>query len=407
MKKRGGKAVWIIGILLAVLVMVGGALNKVQPNYRAPDAAFDDAAPVGGKGLALLLKRIGYTVKAQQAPLQAMPKDARVWMLLGPKTEFSKREGEQLLAWVKAGNTLFFCVDRSTNHSFSFEPSPGIAVLTQALETSDVPMDFGLSFGPGGLPELKPLAPAVPSNARAGVKGARASGLQINTARAHLEIAGAPGGTLTAIPYGKGRVWVAPDAWLFTNYGLSKPDNAVLLTNLVRLSAPTGTVYFDQRANGENGGAPTSARADSLIARLKKPPVSYALWQLLGAGLLFWAFAARRLGAPVPLPQSGPVTRASQFAQAMGGLFTKSGRPRAAAEIIGDNFRRRLAKRLGLSPGEPDEVLARRAHETSGVPYEVVDRLLLQTRTPPGNDAQALRDAQEMDAVLKRVEGRE
>jgi hypothetical protein len=196
---------------------------------------------------------------------------------------------------------------------------------------------------------------------------------------------------------------VAPDALLFTNYALSKDDNAILVTNLLRAHAPRGTVYFDERKHGDEA-APVESRG--LIALLKKPPISYAVLQLGVAGLLFWAFAGRRLGAPVPLPDRSPVTRASQFAGAMGALFLKTNRPGAAAALIGTRFRRRLATRLGLSPAESDLILAKRAQEVAGIPLEITDRLLLQSRAPATTASEALRDAQEMERVLQQLEGR-
>lgn len=401
--KRANRNRLLFGLLLAGLLVAAALLNRNQLNSRAPDAAFADAAPAGGKGLALMLTQLGYPSKVQNAPLGAMPKDARVWLILSPKTQFSQAEAAQLLRWVKAGGTLIYCADRPDVISMHGEDKPaatGIETLTQALDIGDGAPST-LTPGAGGLPDLPSLPLDVPSNYRTGVKTASAANGEISIARPSLLLAS--GGTLARINYGKGRVWVTGDAWLFTNYGLAQPNNATLVANLVRVDNAKGAAYFDERRHDNNRRPPAP---DTLIARLKKPPVSYAIWQLAAAGLLAWVFAGRRLGAAVALPSRGPVTRASQFAGAMGALFAKTGRPSAAASIIGDNFRRRLAARLGMSPGERDEVLARRAHEVGGVPYEVVDRLLLQTRTPAQNEAQALRDAQEMDAVIAKLEGR-
>ena len=405
----------IVGVLI-VLVLLGAALINRNASFTLlPEAAFADGKPTGGKGLALLLNRIGYQSKVQDAPLQTMPKDARVWLLLGPKVSFTKREGKQLLDWVKNGGTLVYGVERggflSLGFNFDDEEKPaenGVETVSQALKIRPAPPDFGAisKTGQGELPELPAAALDVPSNVRAGVKSAVGPQGDFAVGRAHAQIASAPGGTIARIPYGKGQVWAVPNAWMFTNYALAKPNTAVLVTNLLRTQAPPigarKVVYFDERSHDENQRPPVP---DTIINRLKKPPISTAIWQLFIAGTLLWIFAARRLGAAVPLPTRGPVTRASQFAQAMGSLFAKTSRPAAAADIIGQDFRKRLASRLGMSPGENDAVLARRAHELSGVPYEVVDRLLLQTRTPASNETQALRDAQEMDAVLKRLEG--
>ena len=405
--KKPNRARLIVGLIVVAVLIIAATMNRQTTRFRSsPDALYADATPAGGKGLALLLQKLGYKTAVQNAPLQQMPKDARVWLLFGPDVQFSGREGRQLLNWVKRGNVLIYCANRGGIFSFHGETKgakTGVEIVQQALQIGDAPPDFGVTTGAGDLPELPVLPLDVPSNYRAGVKGAQASGANVTIKRPHLALSGAPGGTLARVPYGKGAVWVTGDAWLFTNFGLSKPNNATLVANLIRLDAPKGTVYFDERRHGNDERPPAP---DTLMARLRKPPVSYAIAQLLGAALLFWAFAARRLGAAVPLPARGPVTRASQFAQAMGAVFSKTNRPSAAASIIGDNFRRRLAQRLGMSPNESDQVLARRAHEVAGVPFELVDRLLLQTRTPARSDAQALRDAQEMDAVLKQLEGR-
>lgn len=414
------KSKCIVGFLIVALLMSAAYLNRGPSYSTRPSAKFADAKPAGGKGLALLLNKIGYQSKVQDAPLRQMPTDARAWLLLDPEVSFTKREGTQLLDWVKSGGTLVYCVDREhagrililSDATKKKLPTNGVETLERELKITP---ESGYSAfvrrpqrqSQKQLPDLPAVAFDVPSNVRVGVKSAGGDSSNFGIERSHVAVATAPGGTIARIPYGKGQVWAVPNAWMFTNYGLSKPDTAVLVTNLLRTQAPPfgarKVVYFDERSHDENERPPVP---DTLINRLKRPPISTALWQLLFAGVLLWIFASRRLGAAVPLPTSGPVTRASQFAQAMGALFSNISRPSAAADIIGQNFRKRLGARLGMSPNENDAVMARRAHELSGVPYEVVDRLLLQTRTPATNEAQALRDAQEMDAVLQQLEGR-
>jgi hypothetical protein len=144
----------------------------------------------------------------------------------------------------------------------------------------------------------------------------------------------------------------------------------------------------------------------NLLYYLWRPPLRYALLQLLVAGVLFWTFYGRRLGAPVPLPDGGPVTRASQFAAAMGALFQKVQRPQAAETIIGEHFRRQLARRLGLSISDPDELLAQRASEATGYSSRVIDRLLLQAKAPDADEAHALADAQLTEQILRSFDRR-
>jgi hypothetical protein len=393
----------IVGLIIFLVCVFGLFGNSGKQGNTLPRAQFSDRTPLGGRGLALMLEKLGYTVNRQRAGLQKMPADAKIWLILDPQTRFSKREEGKLLNWVRQGGTLLFCVRPANDYSFvQDKPSEGIEALQTALSTTrsegDVPHPDAF------LPGLTNLSLDTVSAYRSGVKIARGSSRVFTVSRPHLEIADEPGGNIARIEVGKGQVFVLPDALLLTNYALAKADNAVLVSNLLRLDAPSGAVYFDERQSGADA---VNTEADTLLSYLRKPPVSYAVWQLFFAALLFWAFAGRRLGSPVSLPGSGPVTRASQFAAAMGGLFSKTNRPQAAAQLIGNRFRRRLAQRLGLSPAESDAVLARRAQEIAGIPFEITDRLLLQSQAPPDTMGEALRDAQEMETVLRKLEGRD
>jgi hypothetical protein len=386
----------LIAVVLFVLACVLGvwAQMKKVPQVEVPRARFNDATPLGGKGLRLMLERMGYSVKRMDGVLPSMPKDARVWVLLDPQAGFTRREAGDLMRWVKDGGTLIWAATPVGTNAASLATAQanrnaGIGSLHRILGVEEGSL-FSSSLTSKGdpLPPLSPLNQTSASEYWMGVKAASGTdrSLRLNN-RPYLEIAGAPDSIqLAAIPYGKGRVFVAPDALLFTNYALSKPDNAVLISNLIRAHETGGTVYFDERAHGEDL---QSEIKPSLLYYLWRPPLRYALLQLLVAGLLLWAFFGRRLGAPVPLPDGGPVTRASQFAAAMGALFHKVHRPRAAATIIGEDFRRQLTKRLGLSIADSDELIAQRASEATGFSSRVVDRLLLNAKTPDDDEERA------------------
>ncbi len=399
----------IVTLAIVLLLILGLVANKGNQAQLLPRAQPDDATPLGGLGLHLTLQKLGYTPKIQSAPLRAMPGDAKVWLLLDPETRFSVSEANLLLAWVRKGGILLFCV-RPQSY-FLGTPAFGVEDDDQSVGIEKLRTSLGVERSEGRqpgendfLPELSPLALDTLSDYRTGVKAASGSARTLEISAPHLEIAGPPSGSIVRRSVGSGQVFAFPDALLFTNYALSTGDNATLIANFLRLHSPNGAVYFDERSGGTD--APRTA-PPTIMTYLTRPPVSYALWQLGVAALLFWAFAGRRLGAAVALLPDAKVTRASQFAGAMGALFAKVGRPQAAAAIIGTRFRQKLAQKLGLSPAESDRVLARRALEIGGIPFEITDRLLLQSRAPAENLGQALRDAQEMERVLRRLDGKE
>ena len=404
----------VIAALLFVTACVLGAWAQYKkvPQVEIPRARFHDATPLGGKGLRLMLERLGYTVKREDGGLQSMPAGARVWILIDPHAGFSKREAENLLKWIKKGGTLIWALPQverppgipaNGNYNSSLMHNYGLSRLQNEfrifLTTND---SFASNDEP--LPSLSPIDQSSISNYWHGVKKANGSDGGFIVTRPCVELSSSQWSShLVAIDYGKGRVFIAPDALLFTNYALSKPDNAILVTNLIRVHVPSGTVYFDERNHGEDLQAPVTP---NLLYYLWRPPLRYALLQLLVAALLLWAFYGRRLGTPVPLPDGGPVTRASLYAAAMGALFQKVHRPRAASAIIGENFRRQLTRRLGLSITDPDELIAQRAAAATGYSSRIIDRLLLQAKTPDSDEARSLHDAQEMETILRSFEKR-
>ena len=403
-KLRGrGTAIWVVVLfLLACWLGTLGRRNPLRDNY--PRAAWNDATPLGGKGLRLVLGQLGFTAKQQTERISAMPADARAWLLLDPQAGFSKAETRLLLDWVKAGNTLVWA---ASPEWFGNTKNPGVGSLRAQLGV-DSTGGANFSSGNGDLPTMTPLSFVAANVFFTDVNKASGSGGTLKIKRAHIELAGSPVGVeLAEIPLGKGRVVVAPDALLFTSYGLTKDDNAALVTNFVRAYAPSGGVYFDERSHGEAGVSSTEPFEPNLIYYLWNGAARYALLQLAAAGLLLWVFFGRRLGAPVPLPSTEPVTRAGNFALAMGLLFRKANRPQAAAEILGEEFRRALARRLGLSPNDPDATLAAAAERASDLPARFVDRLLLKSKNPAQTDAEALADAQDMEQVLRRLDNRQ
>jgi len=414
MKKPRLSGTQLFALLLFLCACGLGIMSRRpgQSSPEAPRARWHDGNPLGGKGLHLLLGRLNFKVQRVSKRLESMPADARTWVLLDPLTGFTENEAKLLLRWIERGGTLVWALPSGYEYgsgapNVNVAGRNGIEHLRGKLQMGNVKFNFNPPKANTPLPVLGALTPAGASIYWNGVKSASGSLHSLNVQEPYLTIASSAfGPQIVCKTYGTGRVIVLPDAMLFTNYALSKPDNAVLVTNLVRAHLPAGTpqaagtLYFDERQHGEST-APKSQ--PTVIYHLAQPPFSYALLQLLGALLLVWALYGRRLGAPVPLPEQEPVTRASHFAAAMGSLFQKVRRPQVAGAISGEEFRRVLARRLGMSPADPDHELAARASELTGLPAAMIDRLLFQARTPAESEGEVLSDVQEMEIVLRSL----
>lgn len=403
--KRINRTRFVVGFLVALVVVIALVLSK-RGDESVPTAHLSDTSPVGGRALGLVMERLGYKTQSAGEPLGVMPADARVWFLLDENARFSDREATLLLAWVRAGGTLVLACPASA-YGGTNSTRPGVDKLNHTLGASTNESGYGagaVRFNSNGLPQMAPLSFDVASNYRTGVSGASASGETISISRAHTDIASSRSSPSIARVdnIGSGHVFVFADAWMLCNYGLSQPANATLVANLIRVHNPKagGTAYFDERSH-DNTLAPPEP--DDWPARLRQKPVVFAVWQLLVVGLGCLALVSRRLGVPVALPSQAPVTRASGFARAMGALLFKAARPKAASQIIGESFRARLARRIGMSPRESDEVLSARAHEISGIPRETLSRALIASRAPATDETSALRDAQAMERILEQL----
>ncbi len=408
--KRINRTRVIVGLLVAFILVIAVLASRDEGGEWWPSTRLNDSTPRGGRALGLVMENMGYATQVQDAPLSKMPSDARVWLLLDYQTTFSDREADALLDWVRQGGVLFWVPPNSDTPIWGTSTShPGVDHLQEKIGAGRTGSP---SFDANGFPKMVPLNLDAVANYREGVTGASSSGtnLTLSTSRGAplatrgtLQIASAPGGSLMRLDEGKGHIFVFPDAWMLCNFGLSKPANATLVANMVRVhltSANGGKAYFDERQHNNDLVAPTP---DDWPARLRQKPVVFAVWQLILVGLGTLVLVSRRLGTAVPLPSTAPVTRASGFARAMGGLFLKATRPKAAAQIIGDSFRTRLARRVGMSPRDSDDMLAARASEMSGIDRDLLSRALIASRAPATDETSALRDAQQMERILEQL----
>lgn len=406
--KRINRTGLVVGLLVALVIGLALLLTRHGGGDTVPTAHLSDTSPVGGRGLGLVMEKLGYATQSETEPIETVPRDARVWFLLDANTRFSDREATLLLNWVRSGGTLVWAcpAQPSSYWGGASDPRPGLDKLNEPFGTT---MSGSPTWNSNGLPQLSPAPFNLVSNYRTGVSSILTSGtaLDVSPSPAHPDVniagvSGAPGGSVTRVDVGSGHIFLLPDAWMLSNYGLSKPANATFVANLIRVhnANPGGKAYFDERQHDNTLAPPKS---DDWPARLRQKPVVFAVWQLLVAGLGCLALVSRRLGSPVALPSQAPVTRASGFAHAMGALLFKAGRPKAAAQIIGESFRARLARRIGLSPRESDDVLAARASEISGISRETLARALVAARAPATDETSALRDAQAMERILEQL----
>jgi hypothetical protein len=186
----------------------------------------------------------------------------------------------------------------------------------------------------------------------------------------------ADGGSFVAVTgVGEGTVVAVGGAGPFTNEVLDERDNAVLAASLLAPRPGTRVAFVRPPVPGSGG--------EGLLDLVGGNVWSF-LWQLGVAFVLYALWRARRLGRPVP--ERRPVElSASELVVAVGNLLQQAGRRDQAGRLLGDDLRRRLAERLGLSSTAPAEEVAEVAAARTGFPAERL-RTVLRPGPLPGDD---------------------
>ena len=196
---------------------------------------------------------------------------------------------------------------------------------------------------------------------------------------------------LVAVPFGDGTIVGIGGAATFVNGVIGKQDNAALATSLL---APTrGSRVAFLRPPPPGGGRRT-------LWELVSDRVKGSLWQLGVAFGVLVLWRARRLGRPVLEPH--PVELAgSELVVAIGNLLQVAKRRDHAATLLRKDLRSHLARRLGLPPDAPAEIIAEVAAGRTGV-----DRARLASALadrPVGDDTGLVALGQTVEAVREEV----
>jgi hypothetical protein len=144
---------------------------------------------------------------------------------------------------------------------------------------------------------------------------------------------------LVDVPYGDGRIVFLTDPFIVSNAGISMVDNAQLAVNLV--AAGQGAIAFDEYHQGYG-----SDNNRFLQFFAGTPVVAIFLQLVVIVGLVFFS-QSRRFARAVPEPEEDRLSKL-EYVGAMAELQSRTKAYDLAVENIYTDFRRRVARSLGL-----------------------------------------------------------
>ncbi|MCX6362185.1 MAG: hypothetical protein NT029_20510 [Armatimonadetes bacterium] len=357
----------ILGALLAALVIGSALFTRDSIAQRQMDRPTTFSTGPGGLRACLeLLQRQRVPAARLHSGYEALG-DRTLLVIAMPLAEKPESPEERALtAWIEGGGAALVLWDGSA----------WPALLEGLTPTSDrKPAEpIAPDAGPLGGLRFAPPAPGRGICARPPWRVLAGGGNAAVAARRRL---------------GKGTVTVLSQALGLRNRDLRNPSDApVAFVRLARDGlAPGGRVLFDEVHHGFGETRPPGA---ALWTALGPGPHAFA-WALLGlVAALIWN-GNRRLGAPLRL-EPGKRTSTLDYVTSMAGLYGRAQAAPVAVELLGASFRRRMARRFGVSADAP-------AAELAVLTPDAVDRPELEKLLCRCDDISAGGDAGESDLM--------
>ena len=372
-------------ILLGTLLVVAGWVTQqvAERNEQVlTGLSSRDSGKGGALGLATWLTGSGYQV-GHDDESQAI---GDIYFVLQPSRSFDRSEARAVLDWVRNGGVLLYLPGFNQALATQVQGSPD--VVTEEME---------LRVGLGPLVES-----AVPSPLF--FTAPPAASFRVNTpialtpsADAWTPIVESAGGeTIIAAlrPLGAGWVYAASAGALLSNDGIGSAGNAAFVQNLLARHAPHRTVTFDERHHA-------LLSPPGLFGVMRERPWGWAVAYAAIATFLFVLWGGRRFGPPV-VPERPPLRSPGEYVVAFAGLLQRGRAIGWGQEQYRGLFRRRLARRLGVSPAMGPNALARLYAERHGFDPEPLVADLAVLEGPAVGERQLLETVRSLGSAMSR-----
>jgi hypothetical protein len=195
------------------------------------------------------------------------------------------------------------------------------------------------------------------------------------------EVADVSGVNLVEVAHGKGRFYLFTTPVLLTNYFVLQ-DQGRRYAEGVLSYLQEGPVYWDNvsRLNFDppsrsRGNQPRLQSDSPLSYVLSQPALAWAWYVLVGLGLLYLLFGARRRQAIVPIWEAHTNTSLA-FIRTIGWLYFQRSSHLALTGQAIKLFRGYVLERYGLSQGEDDALYHRQVAAKAGVDEALVREIL-------------------------------
>ncbi|PZM84653.1 MAG: hypothetical protein DKT66_08480 [Candidatus Melainabacteria bacterium] len=286
--------------------------------------------PSGLSGMHEIVTKTGIKSMTWQLPYRNLADVKGMLVILQPTESLSELDAKLILDWVEKGNDLIYF-----DH-FSYKLTRRL-IDKLNIETKDGTdiVDKTLSLNNTAVPEFAHVSSLLLSAERR-LKGGQAL------------LSDSSGTLIALVKHGKGRVLLGTVPSICSNRRLANPDswsNFQFLANW--FSTAHGAVIFDERCHGFSS-------ATNVFHYLLRGPTGPIFWQLMLILLIATISAAQRFGAVRQVFVTRKISNL-EFIHGLSNAFRRARANTAILEILGQSFKNRLCKALGISPHESSE----------------------------------------------------
>ncbi len=286
--------------------------------------------PSGLSGLQEILNKAKLKNTTWQLPYRNLCDTNGMLVIFQPTESLSDLEAKQILDWVSKGNDLVYF-----DH-FSYKLTRRlIDKLDIGTKDGDNLTDVNLSTTPATAPELAHV-PSLLVTAERRLSG----GTPI--------LADKSGLLISFVKHGKGRILLGTAPSFCCNRQLGNKDawpNYQFLANW--FSTAHGAVIFDERCHGFSS-------ATNVFHFLLRGPTGLIFWQLMLILAVAVVSSAQRFGSIRKVLVTRKISNL-EFIFGLANAFRRARANSAVLEILGQTFKHRLCKALGISPHETSD----------------------------------------------------
>lgn len=286
--------------------------------------------PSGLSAMKDILTRAKIKSTVWQMPYRNLADHRGMLVIFQPTDSFSDGESKMILDWVSHGNDLIYFdhfaykLTRRLIDRLNIDTRDGEDIVDQ---------------------KIAPVQPSVP-------EFTHVPSLLVSAERrlsGGTPILQDKSGTLiTLVKHGQGRILLGTVPNLCSNRRLANQEawpNYQFLANW--FATARGDIIFDERCHGFSS-------ATNVFHYLLRGPAGLVFWQAMLILAVGVASAAQRFGAVLPVKVVRKISNL-EFIYGLSNAFRRAHANTAVLEIIGQSFKHKLCKSLGISPHETTE----------------------------------------------------